>query len=228
MIFGIFNKKKKQINHPEYWKKYLSYFENEQNLKIPISEANFVVIDVESNGLNPKRDKILSIGAVKIKNNQINISNSFEIFIEQEEFNPDTALVHGILKKNTLDKISEQNAVIELLEFIKNDIIIGHSIFFDISIINETIKHYGGNNILNKWIDTINLYKRSKGEDYKIDSSLSLDTLSDEFNIPKSDRHNAAGDALITAILFMKLTGRLKQRGITELANLLKKKRIIF
>lgn len=227
MIFNFF-KNKTSKEYPEFWKNYISLFEEKQKYKIPISQADFVIIDVESTGLDFKKDKILSIGGVKIKNNQIDVSNTFEIYLEQDEFNPDAALVHGILKKSNSEKISEQDGIIKFLKFIKNDIIVGHSISFDISIINETINRNGGNKLLNKSIDTINLYKRIKGEDYKIDSSVSLDTLSEEFKITKSDRHNAAGDALITAILFMKLISKLKKRGVTDLESLLKNKRTLF
>lgn len=227
MIFNFF-KNKTSKEYPEFWKNYISLFEEKQKYKIPISQAEFVVIDVESTGLDFKKDKILSIGGVKIKNRQIEISNTFEIYLNQNEFNSNTVLVHGILKKSNSEKIHEQDGIIKFLEFIKNNIIVGHSISFDISIINETIKRNGGSKILNKSIDTINLYKRIKGEDYKIDSSLSLDKLSDEYKISKSDRHNAAGDALITTILFLKLVSSLNKRGVTELGSLLKNKRILF
>jgi len=227
-MFNIFKKKSNQEDLPDCWIEYLSHFETKQDLKIPISEAKFVVLDVESNGLDPKNDKILSIGALKIINNQIDVSNSFELFLDQTEFNPEAAPIHGILKNGNIEKVSEQDAMKKLVKYIDDHIIVGHSIIFDISIINETLSRYVGDKLLNKSLDTVNLYKRLKGADYKSGSSTSLDVLSDEFNIPKSDRHNAAGDALITAILFMKIVSRLKQRGIDSLEDLLRSKKTLF
>ena len=158
MIFN-FLKNKTSKKYPEFWKNYISLFEEKQNYKIPISQTDFVIIDVESTGLDFKKDKILSVGGLRIKNNQIDISKTFEIYLEQDEFNPHAALVHGILKKSNSEKISEQDGIIKFLKFIKNNIIVGHSISFDISIINETIKRHGGSKLLNKSIDTIHLYK---------------------------------------------------------------------
>lgn len=226
-MFNPFKKKRNQEDLPDCWKEYLSHFEIKSDLKIPVSEAKFVVLDVESNGLDPKKDKILSIGAVKIINNQIDVSNSFELFLDQSEYNPDAAPIHGILKNGTIEKVSEQDAMRKLVKYIDNHIIIGHSIFFDISIINETLSRYVGEKLQNKSLDTVGLYKRLKGADYKSNSSTSLDILSDEFNIPKSDRHNAAGDALITAILFMKIVSRLKQRGVDTLEDLLRTRKTL-
>ncbi|MCB0746334.1 MAG: 3'-5' exonuclease [Ignavibacteriales bacterium] len=197
------------------------------NLRIPISEAKFVVLDVESNGLDPQKDKILSIGAVTFSDNQIDVSNSFELFLEQSEFSSEAVLIHGILKNGNLEKISEQEAMKKLVRYIDNKIIVGHSITFDIAIINETLKKYVDDKLQNKYLDTVNLYKRLKGGDYKDSNPTSLDILSDEFNIPKSDRHNAAGDAMITAILFLKIVSRLKQRGVNTLEDLFKVKRTL-
>ncbi|MCB0750278.1 MAG: 3'-5' exonuclease, partial [Ignavibacteriae bacterium] len=163
-MFGLF---KRKINEalPDCWKEYLANFSEKQNLNIPITESKFVVLDVESNGLDPKKDKILSIGAVRINNNKIDTSNSLEIFLNQSEFNPEAAPIHGILKNGKTEKISEQDAMRKLVEFINSDIIVGHSIVFDIAIINETIKKYVNDKLLNKSLDTVLLYKRFKGGD---------------------------------------------------------------
>ncbi len=227
-MLSVFLNKFKRKDFPDCWKNYLKNFEVEKNYSIPISNARFTVLDVESNGLNPKHDKILSIGAVKIYNNEIDIADVYEVYIDQEEFNPESAPIHGILKNGGAKKISEQDALKGLVAFISGDVIVGHRIVFDISIINETLKRYVGEKLLNKTIDTMNLYKRFKGADFKVGESVSLDKLSDEFNIPKNDRHNAAGDALITALLFLKLAARLKRRGVETLGDLLRVKNSLF
>ena len=222
-----FFKKKNRANLPECWKEYLDHFNTKKNINVPIDECTFTVLDVESNGFNPKEDKILSIGAVKIKNNQIDVSNTLEIFLDQEEFNPDTVPIHGIRKNTDYIKESEQIAMRKLVKYIGDDVIVGHSITFDIGIINETLKKYVADKLKNYTIDTVSLYTRFKGGDFKIGTTTSLDFLSDEFNIPKSDRHNAAGDALITAILFMKLVSRLNHRGVKNLKDLLKDRKVL-
>jgi DNA polymerase III subunit epsilon len=223
-MFKLFKRNKHTEDLPDCWKEYLSHFTEKSDLRIPISEGKFVVLDVEASGLDPKLDKILSIGAVKIVNNQIEINNSFEVYLTQSIFNPDVVPIHGILQNGNIEKVTEQDAMRKLVKYMDNHIIVGHSINFDISIINETLKLYVKDKLLNKSLDTASLYKRWKGGDYKSSDSTSLDVLSDEFNIPKSDRHNAAGDALITAILFMKLVSRLKGRGIETLNELFKSK----
>lgn len=227
-MFNFFKNKSKQRDLPSYWFRYLNQFDKYQKYNILVQDAEFVVLDIESTGLDPKEDRILSIGALRIKNNEIEVSNTLELFLIQKEYNPATAPIHGILKNEGLQKLPEKEAAKELIEFIGNSIIVGHSVLFDISIINELIKRNIGKKLLNKSLDTIELYKRVKGGDFEIGDSLGLDVISNEFNIPQSDRHNAAGDALITAILFMKLVSRLKKRGVVNLSDLLRSKRTLF
>lgn len=226
-MFSFFRKNKTTFELPSYWSNYLEHFENKTTNDQLISETRFIILDVESTGLDPLKDKILSIGAVEVLNNQIYLSHTFELYLEQEEFNPKSAVIHGILKNGNVEKLNEEKAIEKLIDYIKGSIIVGHSIQFDISILNTTIKKYIDAKILNKSIDTIDLYKRLKGADFKSGSSVSLDGLASEFKISKSDRHNAAGDAYITALLFINIIARLKNRGVLSIGDLFKKRRLL-
>ena len=73
MAFNWLNKMVKE--HPKFWMRYLSYFEENQNKK-----KRFVVFDCETTGLDYKSDSILSIGAVAIENNQIIVGDFMEVF----------------------------------------------------------------------------------------------------------------------------------------------------
>ncbi len=226
-MLKIFDNKFKNKSYPDYWNRYLNLFADKQNFEIPISQGNFVVVDVESTGLNPKKDRILSIGALKIHNNEIFVKESFEIYIQQSAYNPESARIHGIIKNGRIQKFSETDAMKMFIEYIRSDIIVGHSITFDITILNVTLKRIVGDKLKNKILDTIELYKRLKGGDFRLGDSTSLDKLCDEFNIPKSDRHTASGDALITGILFLKIISRLRERKVLTLKELLKTKNFL-
>ncbi|MDX1699368.1 MAG: 3'-5' exonuclease [Melioribacteraceae bacterium] len=224
-----FFKKSKKIEHyPDFWQNYLSFFSTKMKINIPLSQCKYSVIDVESSGLNPAKDRILSIGAIKIFNNEIIVSRAFEKYIDQSATNVGKVEIHGILKNQKEKKISEERAVKMFLDFIEDSILVGHSISFDISILNSTLKRLGGGKLKNKFLDTYSIYKRLKGPGQSSDKPISLDDLSKEFNIPASDRHTAPGDAMITSILFLKLLSRIKKRGINNIDELLRKRNILF
>ena len=212
---------------PLFWQAYLKHFEKKQDLSIPVKEATFVIFDTETTGLNYKKDKILSIGAVRLKNKQIDLADSFECFIDQEAFNPDTVPIHGILKNGQGEKLTEQEALAQFVAYCKGAILVGHNVNFDIAIVNEGLKKQTGDKLRNKTLDTAKLAIRLlKGTSQNNNpSAFSLDVLAKKFDIKLNFRHTAAGDAYITALLLVKLISRMEKRGVKKLSDLLKRYR---
>lgn len=188
---------------PKFWEKYLSYFKDELR-----EERRYVVFDCETTGLDYKTDKILSIGAVAIINNQIIIDDFMEVFLIQDLFKADSVPIHGILKEGKEEKIVEVEAIIRFLDFIKNATLVGHNVSFDIEMINQALKKLNVGKLKNQIMDTDIMYQKLKH--LPQEEHYSLDELCDIYKIKKSDRHTASGDSYITAILFLKLKKKLE------------------
>ena len=209
MIFDWLHKKNKNV--PEFYNTYLNNFKDFK--KSDIENARFVAFDTETTGFDFDLDRVLSIGAVTIQNKTISVESNFEIYINQEIFKADTVKIHGILKKGNLKKISELEAIEAFLDYIKSDILVAHHARFDYRMINNMLLRNGLGKLKNKFIDTAVLYKKSKHIIYQESlKNYSLDELSKELNVPIIDRHTANGDALITAIVFLKILSRLKNK----------------
>lgn len=196
----------KYKNYPIFWNQYSKKFKQKQPKSI--ENTRFVVFDTETTGLDITNDRILSIGAISIFNNIIDVADSFEIYLKQDQFKAETVAIHGILKEGKLTKLSEAEAIENFINYIGNAVLVAHHTAFDIEIINAALKRLKLPKLKNKTIDTGILYK--KLEDKK-GSHFNLDILCKEFNIPKHDRHTAAGDAFITALLFLKIISKLKK-----------------
>lgn len=183
---------KKKI-YPEFWHVYKSKFKNKS--------TEFVVIDTETTGLNYKKDQILTVGAVRIVNNTIQINQSIEWHVNSNFELNDSVLVHGILPQ---DNINNNLAFIEpFLEFIGNATLIGHHVDFDIKIINQLLLNNGLNKLKNNILDNEKMYKKLKH--WSQEQHIGLDDLLKEFNIKPIGRHTALGDAYSTALAFLKL-----------------------
>ena len=220
-MINIFKKKKYNQNIPVFWNNYLSFFTKDAFYKKPIDESKFVVFDIETTGLNIKKDKMLSIGALTVIRNEIDVNNSLELYVEQENLSYGAIPIHGIIN-NSGKGLTEYESVKQFIEYTGDSILVGHNINFDISFINQILKKSFNDSLKNKSLDTFNLYHRlSKGERLT-KSQSSLDGLCKTFNIPASDRHTALGDAYITAVLFLKFLSRLKKRGVETVDELLK------
>jgi DNA polymerase-3 subunit epsilon len=210
-MLSLFKRKK----YPEFYKNYLQSFK--ANAAKTFEETRFVVFDTETTGLEIQSDKILSIGAIAIKNGIIDVSDSFEVYLEQDKFNSDTVEIHGLLKDGNLKKHSENEAIEHFLNYIQNSVLVAHHAAFDITMINQVLKNLNLPILKNKSIDTGILYKKLEG---KKDDHFNLDKLCDEFKIPKHDRHTASGDAFITAVLLLKIYSKLKSERTVHYSDL--------
>lgn len=211
MNFSFFNFKRKPI--PEFWKRYCDFFKQKQEQSI--AETRFIVLDTETTGLNFKKDRILCIGAVAVKGNKIFINDSFEVYLAQDVFNPNTVKIHGILKSEKISKSTEKEGLVQFLEYIKDSPLVAHHAGFDIGILNAALKRHNLGKLKNKVLDTGILFKRSKHIVNIIDPNkqYSLDELANELKITPKDRHTAAGDAFITALAFLKILPKLNKDG---------------
>ena len=188
MIDWIKNINKK---YPEFWKKYLSTFEEKSN--------RYVSMALESTGLDAEKDLILSIAAISIVNDTIFIRESFEINISQNNSSHHNSLISN-------PKIDQFEALEVFLNFIENAILIGHRIYFDIEIINEALNKMDCGRLKNEALDIEIMYK--KLHDLNDDKSFSLGVLASFYKIPKYEP-STPNEAYSIALLFLKLKTKL-------------------
>jgi DNA polymerase-3 subunit epsilon len=218
--------KKKEENPPEWWEDYAALFKNKWDKTLPIERIRFVVFDTETSGLNYKKDRIIQIGAVEVVNFQIDLGNSLDLLVSQDAVGSESELaVHGIRQSTIASGLSEEEALKTFFLFVGNAILVGHHVAFDIAILNQSLYNHYGLKLKNKFVDTAQLTKRlEKPVGYHIPKpgEFALDGICKRYSIPLHDRHTAAGDAFITAQLFMKVLARLKKKGNHRLGNIVK------
>lgn len=204
----------------DFWKKEEDLFDE----NISIEERRFVVLDTETTGFDYDNDRILCIGALVLQNGVIAIQDSFEVYIEQDHYDKSTAQIHGILKAFVIQRPTELEALEQFLAFLGDAIIIAHHTIFDITMINKALERNGLPLLTNQHLDTAILYKKTliKSHLFERKDHYTLDDLADKFDISKKDRHTALGDAYITAIAFLKIVKKLKEKKHINLNALFK------
>lgn len=159
---------------------------------------SYVCLDLETTGLEPRKDKIIEIGAIRVRNSKIEAT--FETFVNPARILEERITqLTGIVDKQ-LENAPEINEVLpQLLSFIGDDVLLGHSILFDYSF----VKRAAVNNRLSfekMGIDTLKLARK-----YLPDlESRSLEFLCRHFEIEHS-AHRAVADAKATIGLYNKL-----------------------
>ena len=184
--------------YPEFWKNYQTKFDKKSN--------RFVVLSTETSGLNPKKDVIMSFGAVAVIDNKIVISDAFEVSIPQYKYLHDNGITNDFLLESSLPKLVEAQAVEKLIDYIGNATLVGHRIHFDVEMINESLEKIDCGRIKNEALDIEVMYKKLLDIN---DKNFSLDELGTLFKLPKTDRISATDDAFTIAILFLRLKSRL-------------------
>ncbi len=159
---------------------------------------SYVCLDLETTGLDPKKDKIIEIGAVRVRDGEIDAM--LETFI-----NPGRALDERITELTGIVDVQLENApdirevLPELLDFIGDDVLLGHSVLFDYSFVKKaavneklTFEKNG--------IDTLKLARKFLPDL----ESRSLEFLCRHFEIEHS-AHRAIADAKATSVLYKRL-----------------------
>lgn len=190
----------------------------------PIEQVRFVVLDSETTGLDPRKDRIVTIGAIAVVNHEILIEDSFEALLKVE-YNSSAVTVHGVTREESRAGLDEPVALKQFLEYLGDGVIVGHHIGHDVKTFNAGYQRHFGFRLENPSLDTMDLTLHLErdgafaGRDPIQD--FSLDALCALFNIIPHDRHTAPGDAYITALVFQRLLRLAAKYQRTTLSRLL-------
>ena len=172
-------------------------------------EGKYVCFDVETTGLDLKKDDIISIAAVKIEGNRIVLSERFERFIRVDrEVGEASIKVHQIRGCDLADGCGMDEVLEDFLAFVGNWTLVGYYLEFDVAMINKYLKPKLGIVLPNRQIEVSALYYDFKiGRIPQGNVDLRFDTIMRELDLPLMSKHNALNDALMTAMMFLKLKG---------------------
>ena len=186
-------------------------------------DVRFVVLDSETTGLDPRRDKLISIGAVAVQGGEIRLEDSFEVLL-QVAYNNSSVTVHGITRDEASAGFTEREGLEMFLPYLGDGVIVGHHIGHDIEALSCAMERHWGARLQNRSLDTMDLTLHLERDGafagLPVTQSFSLDGLCDMFGIEAHDRHTAGGDAFITAQVFLRLLRAAKRVGRTSVAAL--------
>lgn len=189
------------------------------DLRRPWREMRMVVVDVESSGLDLRRDRLIAIGAIAMCNGTVALGDSLEIVLRQEQISgKDNILIHGIGGEAQREGVPPVDALLTFLEYLGRDPLLAFHVAFDDGMIRKALKHHLGLRLEHPWADLAYLapalYAKLAGRCH------SLDQWSQQFGIGNYARHSALADALATAELMLALKPPLTQQRIESFAQL--------
>lgn len=183
------------------------------DLRQPCSQSRYVVVDVETSGLNLVRDHLIAIGAVAVQSGRINLADSLEIVLQQGQASDrDNILIHGIGGTAQEEGVQPVEALLLFLEYLGKSPLIAFHVDFDETMVKRALKSKIGLNFKHPWVDLA--YIAPALYPTLARQLRALDDWTNYFGIRNYARHNALADALSTAQLFLALSERMAEKGI--------------
>lgn len=189
-----------------------------------IRETDIVSLDIETTGLDSKKDRVVSIGLVQISELGIKLNTCWHQIIKTNKDLPEKSVViHNITDDEAVSGISIEDAIAELLKRLKGKVVLVHNSNIEQGFINEICQNLYQTDFVMRVIDTQVLAKRSfdrQGRSYQ-PTELRLFNLRKMYKLPPYKAHNALLDALATAELFLAMLPTISASDNARLSDFL-------
>ena len=180
-----------------------------------LKELDFVVVDVEATGAKTPPNRLIELGAYRIRGGRI--VDKFLSLV-----NPEIPIPRFVASLTGISNDMVKHAPVfadvapQWLDFVSDSVLVAHNAPFDTSFLNHEISRvYANHRMVNPHLCTVRLSRRAFPEL----SNHRLETIAQHFSIPIASRHRAGSDALATAEIFLVLLTELEEtHGIKDLA----------
>lgn len=186
-------------------------------LDVPFAAQRVLVVDVESSGLDPYADRLISIGAIEVRSGVIRLDGAFEVVLRQERASDEeNILVHRIGGSAQLAGRDPVDGLLDFLSCAEKAPLVAFHAGFDRVLIERAMKAALGVKPANHWLDLALIAPAVLGGEVR----TSLDDWLLRCGIENYDRHDALADALATAQLMLVVLAAAKGQGIGTWAGL--------
>lgn len=185
----------------------------------PLGLTRWVVVDLETSGLDIYRDEILSIGAVAVVDGALSMVDQFECTVYQPGHRPGKAtLLHEIAPSQIRSGQSLGQALQDLMEYAGRCVMVAFHAGFERRMLDRALRRERGQRLPHHFIDLAELAPMLYPQVQ--DRFRTLDDWQEHFHLTNSERHNAAADAQVSAELLLIMLNRLTREGTNTLAEL--------
>lgn len=182
--------------------------------------GRWVVVDVESSGLDALHDSLIAVGALAVVDGAIDLADSFEVVLRQDRPSTvDNIEVHGIGGTEQTEGEDPAAALAAFLDFVGKDPLVAFHAPFDAMMLRRAIEQHLGVAFKRPWLDLADIAPLVWP---RYASRLSgLDAWLETFNIPVAFRHRAIADCLVTAQLLLMVQPQVRSIGAGTAGQLL-------
>jgi DNA polymerase III epsilon subunit family exonuclease len=179
-----------------------------------LKDLDFVVVDVEATGAKTPPNRLIELGAYRIRGGRI-VDKFLQLVNPEIPIPRFVASLTGISNEMVRQAPVFAEVAPQWLDFVSDSVLVAHNAPFDTNFLNHEISRvYPGHMMVNPHLCTVRLSRRVLPDI----RNHRLDTIADHFSIPIVSRHRAGSDALATAEIFLLLLTKLEEEhGVKDL-----------
>jgi DNA polymerase III subunit epsilon len=187
-----------------------------EDLGTPLIDTTFVVLDLETTGLSPQRDRITEVGAVKVRGGEV-LGELASLVHPGRPIPAGISAVTGITDAMVRGAPGIGVLLPSLLEFLGNGVLVAHNARFDVSFLRAALAAHGHGPFDPVVVDTARLARRLLREEVR---DVRLATLAAHLRSRVRPEHRALADARATVDVLHGLVERAGSYGATTLEDL--------
>lgn len=189
----------------------------------PVAELRLLAIDLETTGLDPRRDSIVSIGLVPVDGASIELGGAGHVVVRTDSDVGQSPVFHGITDDDVAAGLPLAGALDEVLRALTGRVLLAHHAGIEAGFLGAACRSVHGAPLPLRVVDTMALQRRllwSGWQEDPPDGSLRLWAARERFGLPRYRAHHALADAMACAELYLAQVAELEQRGPLTLGDL--------
>ncbi len=173
----------------------------------PAPAGEWVSLDLETTGLDPAQDHILSLAAVPVRGGRVVTSERFERRIRADrDFGIESIRHHRITPAEAAEGVAVTVAVREFLHWLQGRALLGYHLGFDLAMLAPHVRALTGFGLPNPRVDLADAFAaRARRARPDVPPNLDFQHIADSLGVPVLARHSALGDAVTVGLCWLAL-----------------------
>jgi len=185
-----------------------------------LEAARFCAIDIETTGLDPKKDEMIALACMPICHLRIRVCDTFYTLIKPKQYSFSAMKYHGISRDNLRGAPVFEEVADEILNVL-DGILIGHTVEFDLGFLKMNFKK-SGVNFKRECLDIARVERWLRQKRGTPDMDVSFDAMMKAYGLKEYYRHNAAADAFFAAQIFQMQMRQMLALGVDTVEKVIK------
>lgn len=195
-----------------------------------VERVPFLALDFETTGLDPRRDRIVSAGWIRITGASIQLSTGRELVVQpQTALTPESVIIHGIGDDRAAGGVTERDMLSEFLDVLPGKVLVAHHASVETRFLSAALRRVFGSSVPLLTVDTLKLERRiRRSTEGRLPQPVpeeaerfDLTSVRRRYNLPDRRRHSALIDALGCAEILLAQCTYIQKQGSVALARLL-------